>query len=92
MEAPARSVHAADTYLRTVGGVAFYGTTGSLHSALSNLGQSGTVYDIATGMLGSAGGILAIVGVVACPITSGDTAFRSEYDLHPGRGRGNGTK
>ena len=59
------------------GGVAFYGTTGSLHSALSNLGQSGTVYDIATGMLGAAGGILAIVGVVACPITSGDTAFRS---------------
>ena len=59
------------------GGVAFYGTTGSLHSALSNLGQSGTVYDISTGMLGTAGGILAIVGVVACPITSGDTAFRS---------------
>ena len=28
-------------------------------------------------MLGNAGGILAIVGVVVCPITSGDTAFRS---------------
>jgi carbon starvation protein CstA len=28
-------------------------------------------------MLGPIGGILAIVGVVACPITSGDTAFRS---------------
>lgn len=59
------------------GGVAFYGTTGSLNTALSNLGQSGTVYDISTGMLGTIGGILAIVGVVACPITSGDTAFRS---------------
>ncbi len=41
------------------------------------LGQSGVVYDISTGMLGQVGGILAIVGVIACPITSGDTAFRS---------------
>ena len=41
------------------------------------MGQSGTVYDISTGMLGPIGGILAIIGVVACPITSGDTAFRS---------------
>ena len=59
------------------GGVAFYGTTGGLFNALSELGQSGAVYDISTGMLGSVGGILAIIGVVACPITSGDTAFRS---------------
>ena len=59
------------------GGVAFYGTTGGLFKALSDLGQSGAVYDISTGMLGTVGGILAIVGVVACPITSGDTAFRS---------------
>ena len=28
-------------------------------------------------MLGNVGGVLAIVGVVVCPITSGDTAFRS---------------
>ena len=59
------------------GGVAYYGATGGLYEALSSLGQSGTVYDIATGMLGTVGGILAIIGVVACPITSGDTAFRS---------------
>lgn len=58
-------------------GVAFYGTTGGLSSALASMGQSGVVYDISTGLLGAAGGILAIVGVVACPITSGDTAFRS---------------
>ena len=57
-------------------GVAFYGTTGGLNEALKTLGQSGTVYDISTGMLGAAGGVLAIVGVVACPVTSGDTAFR----------------
>ena len=59
------------------GGVAFYGATGGLQNALSSLGQSGVVYDISTGMLGVVGGLLAIVGVIACPITSGDTAFRS---------------
>lgn len=59
------------------GGVAFYGATGGLNNALSTLGQSGAVYDISTGMLGPVGGVLAIVGVIACPITSGDTAFRS---------------
>ena len=59
------------------GGVAFYGATGGLNNALTALGQSGAVYDISTGMLGPVGGVLAIVGVIACPITSGDTAFRS---------------
>ena len=59
------------------GGVAFYGATGGLNEALSSLGQSGVVYEISKGMLGKSGSILAIVGVVACPITSGDTAFRS---------------
>ena len=58
-------------------GVAFYGATGGLSNALTELGQSGTVYDISTGLLGPVGGVLAIVGVIACPITSGDTAFRS---------------
>jgi carbon starvation protein CstA len=59
------------------GGVAFYSTTSALGGALTDMGQSGVVYDISTGMLGGIGGILAIIGVVACPITSGDTAFRS---------------
>lgn len=59
------------------GGAAFYGVTGGLQNALNDLGQSGVVYDISTGLLGHVGGILALVGVVACPITSGDTAFRS---------------
>ena len=59
------------------GGAAFYGATGGLFNALSTMGQSGVVYDISTGMLGTVGGLLAIIGVIACPITSGDTAFRS---------------
>ena len=58
-------------------GVAFYGATEALNDALSTLGQSGTVYEISNTMLGVVGGALAVVGVVVCPITSGDTAFRS---------------
>jgi len=58
-------------------GVAFYGATGPLSEALTKLGQSGVVYEISMGMMGVFGGVLAIIGVVACPITSGDTAFRS---------------
>ena len=56
-------------------GVAFYGTTQLLNEALSG-GASNVVYEISTGVLGTFGGILAIAGVIVCPITSGDTAFR----------------
>ncbi|WP_044913324.1 carbon starvation CstA family protein [Butyrivibrio sp. WCE2006] len=59
------------------GGLAFYGNTTDLNSAIATLGQSGTVYDISSTMLKGVGGLLAIIGVVVCPITSGDTAFRS---------------
>ena len=40
-------------------------------------GNSSTVNEIAKGVLGPVGTVLAIVGVVICPITSGDTALRS---------------
>ena len=57
-------------------GVSFYGTTQLLSEALAD-GASNVVYEISTGVLGVVGGILAVAGVVVCPITSGDTAFRS---------------
>ena len=57
-------------------GVSFYGTTELLNEALKG-GASNVVYEISTGVLGVVGGILAIAGVIICPITSGDTAFRS---------------
>ena len=57
-------------------GVAFYGSTQLLNDALSG-GASNVVYEISTGVLGVFGGILAVAGVIVCPITSGDTAFRS---------------
>ena len=40
-------------------------------------GNSKSVFAICTGLLGTVGGAIAMVGVIACPITSGDTAFRS---------------
>ncbi len=57
-------------------GVAFYGTTELLSEALKS-GASDVVYEISTGVLGVFGGVLAVAGVIICPITSGDTAFRS---------------
>lgn len=58
-------------------GVAFYGATEALNGALGKMGQSGVVYHIADSLLGPFGGFLAVMGVVVCPITSGDTACRS---------------
>lgn len=40
-------------------------------------GNSTSVYYMATQAIGGVGVILAMLGVIACPITSGDTAFRS---------------
>lgn len=56
-------------------GVSFYNGTKGLLAAGG--GCSSTVYDMSIGLLGHVGGILAMIGVIACPITSGDTAFRS---------------
>lgn len=40
-------------------------------------GCPATVYDICSKTMGPVGLVLAMLGVIACPITSGDTAFRS---------------
>ncbi|MFV0363729.1 MAG: carbon starvation protein A [Suipraeoptans sp.] len=60
-------------------GCAFYHKTGGLMTGLlaANGGNSTTVYQMSIGLLGKVGGVLAMIGVIACPITSGDTAFRS---------------
>lgn len=60
-------------------GCAFYEKTGGLMTGLAaaNGGNSTTVYQMSIGLLGPVGGVLAMIGVIACPITSGDTAFRS---------------
>ncbi|AWZ47395.1 carbon starvation CstA family protein [Hathewaya limosa] len=58
--------------------MAFFGSTGELQRQMSaHGGQAWVVNEISTSLLGKVGGVLAILGVVACPVTSGDTAFRS---------------
>lgn len=59
--------------------MAFFGGAGELALNLKEHGGSAAwaVDAISNGMLGVVGGILALLGVVAAPITSGDTAFRS---------------
>ena len=47
-----------------------------LAEALS-AGQSAAIYDVCLKTMGNVGVALAMIGVVICPITSGDTAFRS---------------
>ena len=56
----------------------FFGGTVELNTALAELGgPAGVVKNISDSMLGVTGGLLAMLGVVALPISSGDTAFRS---------------
>lgn len=52
------------------------GTMTGLKEAMA-VGQSGCVYDICATTMGGFGIVLAMLGVIACPISSGDTAFRS---------------
>ena len=65
-------------------GVTYYTNHGSLLDGMTGLtnaiaadGSGGVVFEISTGLLGSVGGVLAMIGVIACPITSGDTAYRA---------------
>ncbi|WP_461538378.1 carbon starvation CstA family protein [Spongorhabdus nitratireducens] len=48
-----------------------------LNAKLSQGGAGLVVQEVSVGLMGSFGGMLAVLGVIACPITSGDTAFRS---------------
>ena len=76
-------------------GVAFYNGTGGLLTALGN-GQSAVVYEICFTLLGPVGAVIAMIGVIACPISSADTAYRSarltladwfQYDQKPVKNR-----
>lgn len=54
----------------------FHGIDG-LSGVVAKGGAGLVVHDVSLGLLGKVGGVLAILGVIVCPITSGDTAFRS---------------
>jgi len=59
--------------------MAFFGGVRELGEKMAQPGNNAAwvVNQICDTMLGKIGGLLAIIGVVAAPITSGDTAFRS---------------
>ena len=57
-------------------GAAFYNGTGGLLAALGQ-GQASVVYEICFTLLGPVGAVIAMIGVIACPISSADTAYRS---------------
>jgi carbon starvation protein CstA len=60
-------------------GMSFYGGVKELNVVMTaNQGNAAfIVNEISNSLLGKFGGALALLGVVAAPITSGDTAFRS---------------
>lgn len=59
-------------------GLSFYNSAPDLAAAIAKGSPSGVVNEIANTLLGGGiGSVLAILGVVILPITSGDTAFRS---------------
>ena len=57
--------------------MAFFGGVPQLDVILSAGGPATVVNTISNTLMGPVGGFLAVLGVVVCPITSGDTAFRS---------------
>lgn len=57
--------------------LSFFGSIEALSEAIANGGPGNVVYSSSFGLLGVFGGIIAFLGVVILPITSGDTAFRS---------------
>lgn len=58
--------------------ITFFHGTDALATEMNAHGAGGVVYQITDGFLGDGiGMILAMIGVVVCPITSGDTALRS---------------
>ena len=59
--------------------MSFFGGVGELNGVMHEHENNAAwaVNEISNTLLGKIGGLLAILGVVAAPITSGDTAFRS---------------
>ena len=57
----------------------FFGNVEGLNGAMTANGNNAAwaANEISLNMLGKIGGILALLGIVAAPVTSGDTAFRS---------------
>jgi carbon starvation protein CstA len=57
--------------------MAFFRGVPSLNEAISLKTPASLVNEVSVSLLGTFGGFLAVLGVVAAPISTGDTAFRS---------------
>jgi len=78
-------------------GVTMYGGTQGLATAMTTFkGAGGVVYDICQQLMGPVGVVIAMIGVIACPVSSADTAYRSarltlsdwfKYDQKPMKNR-----
>ncbi len=58
-------------------GMTFYESPEALQTTIAAGGPGKVVSESAYALMGSFGGLLAIIGVIILPITSGDTAFRA---------------
>lgn len=58
-------------------GMTFYHGPDALQAALAAGGPGNVVSESCMALMGTLGGVIAILGVVVLPITSGDTAFRA---------------
>lgn len=58
-------------------GMSFYHGPEALQAAIAAGGPGNVVTESSMALMGPIGGVLAILGVVVLPITSGDTAFRA---------------
>lgn len=56
--------------------LSYFGGVEGLKVGMNN-NPANLVYEASTGLLGTIGGIFAVLGVIILPITSGDTAFRA---------------
>jgi carbon starvation protein CstA len=57
--------------------ISFFPTPEALNAVLGEGGPGLVVDKISKALLGGVGGVMAIIGVIVLPVTSGDTAFRS---------------
>ena len=58
-------------------GMTFYQDPEALNASINAGTASQVVYESSIQLMGSFGGLLAILGVIVLPVTSGDTAFRA---------------
>ena len=58
-------------------GMTFYPDPASLSASIDAGTASNVVYESSIALMGNFGGLLAILGVIVLPVTSGDTAFRA---------------